>query len=244
MSSSTTFSSVQKMIYRQSRYNWRRRLIRDFILRGLGFHVLVKAQIEGTEHVPDSGPTLIMMNHLGAIDPFVVCGAITNRFVVPMTKIENYEHPIIGLMARAWGAYPVRRGEVDRQALANTVELLRQEYPVLIAPEGTRQSALSEPKHGVTYIALKANAVIVPVGLDGTEQFPHTIKLLHRTPVQVRIGAPFRFRTDGKTRIPRDQMHQMTQEAMYQLASLLPEYRRGVYHDVSRKTTEFLEFLP
>jgi 1-acyl-sn-glycerol-3-phosphate acyltransferase len=236
-------SQAHAVVYRQDHYTWRRRLIRRFILRGIGFGLLVKVHAEGLEHIPDSGPTLLVMNHIAAIDPFVVTGVVTSRFVVPMSKIENYHHPIIGLMARAWGVFPVRRGEVDRQALASTLELLAQERPVLIAPEGTRHPALAEAKHGMTYIAIKAGAVMVPIGLDGTEKFPGSLKRLRRAPVDVKIGRAFRFRTGGHRRVPRDEMHQMTQEAMYQLAALVPEYRRGVYGDLSQMTTEYLEFV-
>jgi 1-acyl-sn-glycerol-3-phosphate acyltransferase len=245
MGSSTTssHSHIHAAVYRQDRYTFRRRIIRAFLLRQIGFGLLVKPHIEGIENIPDSGPTLLVMNHIAAIDPFVVTGAVTSRFVVPMSKIENYRHPIIGIIARTWGVYPVRRGEVDRQALESTIELLHQERPVLIAPEGTRQCALAEAKDGMTYVAIKADAVIVPVGLDGTEQFPGFLKQLRRAQVSVKFGRPFRFRTGNHKRVPRNEMRRMTQEAMYQLAALLPEHRRGVYSDLSQMTTGHLEFV-
>jgi 1-acyl-sn-glycerol-3-phosphate acyltransferase len=186
---------------------------------------------------------MIMMNHIGAIDPFVVVGAMKTRFLVPMSKIENYRNPIVGAMVRSWGAYPVRRGQVDRQALESSIELLRQNRPILLAPEGTRRPELSEAKDGMTYVAIKAEAVIVPTALEGSDQFPRTYKRLRRPQVQVTFGRPFRFRTDGRSRIPRDEMHQMTQEAMYQLAAMLPEHRRGFYHDLDHMTTKYLEFI-
>jgi 1-acyl-sn-glycerol-3-phosphate acyltransferase len=204
---------------------------------------LIKIDVEGLENIPSSGPTLLVMNHIAAIDPVVVTGAAVPRYVVPMSKVENYRHPLFGLIARVWGVYPVRRGEIDRQALASTIELLHQERPVLIAPEGTRQPALAEAKDGMTYVALKANAVLVPVGIDGTHNFLHALKHLHRAHVTVKFGRPFRFRTDHRPRIPRDDMRQMTQEAMYQLAALLPDYRRGVYSDLSQMTTDYLDFV-
>lgn len=241
--SASSYSNVHNTIYRQERYDWRRRQVRRFILRGLGFNLLVKVDVQGTEYIPTSGPTLVIMNHIAAIDPFVVCGVFTSRFVVPMTKIENYEHPIVGLMARVWGAFPVRRGEVDRQALESTVALVGQNYPVLIAPEGTRQPAMAVARHGITYLALKSEAVLLPVGLDGTDQFPASLKRVRRAQVTVRIGRPFRFKTDNQRRVPRDTMHEMTEEAMYQLAALLPEHRRGRFSDLRQAQTHFLEFL-
>lgn len=230
-------------IFHQDRYRLPRRILRDWLLRPIGFRFLVKITIEGVENIPTSGPTLLVMNHIAAIDPVVVVGAAIPRFVVPMSKVENYRHPVFGLIARVWGVYPVRRGEIDRQALNSTIELLRQERPVLIAPEGTRQPALAEAKDGMTYVAVKTGAVLVPVGVDGTQDFLRALKHLRRAHVTVKFGQPFRFRTDGRPRIPRDDMRQMTQEAMYQLAALLPEHRRGVYHDLSEMTTDTLEFV-
>ncbi|MBN2305907.1 MAG: 1-acyl-sn-glycerol-3-phosphate acyltransferase [Anaerolineae bacterium] len=243
--SDTSFSApVHTSVERQERYTWRRRFIRDVLLRQIGFRLLVKVQVEGLEHIPAAGPTLLAINHISAIDPFVVTGAVRSRFLVPMSKVENYRNPLIRLMADSWGVYPIRRGEVDRQALASTLALLKQDYPVLIAPEGTRNPALIEAKDGMSYIATKADAVIVPVGVEGTHEFPGSLKRLRRAPVTVRFGSAFRFRTEGRKRIPRDELHYMTVQAMYQIALLLPEYRRGFYNDLSQVDTGCLEFLP
>ncbi len=243
MSSVPSRSHAHPIVFQQDRYDKRRRFLRDFLLRRIGFVFLAHVRAEGTENIPASGPTLLIMNHIGSLDPFVVTGAVTSRYVVPMSKIENYENPVVGLMARSWGAYPVRRGEVDRQALDSTIELLRQERAVLIAPEGTRQHALSEPKDGMTYIGLKTGAVFVPIGLDGTDQFPYSYKRLRRPQVTVRFGQPFRLCADSTKRIPRDEMRQMTNEIMFRLAALLPESRRGAYHDLDQATTRYLEFV-
>jgi 1-acyl-sn-glycerol-3-phosphate acyltransferase len=243
MTTSNTHLRIHPAARHQERYTLRRRLLQNYLLRPVGFGLLVRLYVEGLEHVPASGPTIVIMNHIAAIDPFVVVGAVTSRQLIPMAKVENFRHPIVGLIARAWGVYPVRRGEVDRQALDSTVALLEQGRAVLIAPEGTRRPSLSEAKGGTTYVATKTNAIVVPVGLDGTEQFPGSLKQLHRAPVTVRIGPAFRFRTEGRGRIPRHELHQMTREMMVQLASLLPERRRGVYSDMSQMSTDYLELV-
>jgi 1-acyl-sn-glycerol-3-phosphate acyltransferase len=236
-------SRVYDVVYRQEQYAFWRRFFRDFLLCQIGFRLLVKVRVEGNDHIPADGPTLMIMNHIGAIDPFVVVGIVRSRFVVPMSKAENYRNPVTALIAHGWGAYPVRRGEVDRRALDSTIELLNRGYAVLIAPEGTRHPALAEAKNGMTYVAARSNALIVPVGLDGTDQFPGSFKRLRRAQVLAKIGRPFRFRIGTQERLSRDEMRQMTREAMYQLAALLPEQRRGGYGDFSRMTTDYLEFV-
>lgn len=242
MSTSQASSRIHPVVYRQAALDRRRRWLRDIVLRQIAFRLLVKTDISGMEHIPDSGPTIVVMNHIGAIDPFVVAGVITNRFLVPMSKAENLTHPIVGLIGRAWGVYPVRRGEADRQAIASTLELLRQGRLVLIAPEGTRSPALQAAKDGTTYLATKGGATILPIGLEGTDQFPGALKRLRRAPVTVCIGPAFRFRAEGG-RIPRADLRQMTREMMWQIALLLPEARRGVYSDTDQMTTSLLDFV-
>ena len=120
-------------------------------------------------------------------------------------------------------------GAADRQALESTIALLQRGNAVLIAPEGTRHPRMADPKDGTTYVATKANAVIQPIGLDGTDQFLDSLLRLRRTPVTVRFGRPFRFCPEGRARIPRDELRLMTREMMYQVALLVPEQRRGIY---------------
>lgn len=245
MTQSTTPSRLvaHDVVYRQEQIDRRRGFLRDVLMRHLGFGLLVKVTAIDAQNIPDEGPLLLVMNHIAAIDPVVVVGAVRNRYVVPMSKVENTRHPVIGLLARAWGAYPVRRGEVDRRAIASTLELMRQGRAILLAPEGTRHPHLQEAKHGMAYLAAKGGAAVLPVGIEGTDRFPGTLLRLRRTPVIVRFGVPFRFRTNGATRIERSELHAMTQEAMFQLAALLPEHRRGVYRDLSQATTDTLQFL-
>lgn len=231
------------IVQQQGRYAVPRRIIRDGLLRPIGFTALVKPIISGRHHIPASGPTLLVMNHIGLIDPVVVVGVVKSRWVIPMSKIENFHNPIIGPMARLWGAYPVHREQVDRKALQDTLDLLNAGHCVLIAPEGTRQPQLIAAKAGFTYVATKTNAAIVPIGLEHTDRFESNIKRLKRTQIEVRFGPAFRFKTDGRSRIPRGEMDRMTQEAMYQLAHLVSEQRRGFYADLNQATTDTLEFV-
>lgn len=231
------------IVQQQSRHAIPRRIIRDGLLRPIGLSLLVNPIISGREHVPTSGPTLLVMNHIGFVDPVVVLGVVKHRWVIPMSKIENFQTPVIGQLARLWGAYPVNREQVDRKALQDTLDLLNAGHCVLIAPEGTRQPQMIEAKAGFTYVATKTNAAIVPIGLEHTDLVGGNLKKLKRTRIEVRFGPAFRFKTGKHTRIPRDEMDRMTQEAMYQLAKLVSEHRRGFYSDLSQATTDTLEFL-
>ncbi|MFN8375391.1 MAG: lysophospholipid acyltransferase family protein [Anaerolineae bacterium] len=237
--------TVEQYIAMQPGLTWKRRLLRGFF-RIPCFGLMWKVEVSGQEHIPASGPTMLIMNHIASIDPFLAIGAVGKRFVIPMTKIENLDNPFLAPFIRMWGAYSIRRGEVDRKALLNSIELIKSGQLVLIAPEGTRTpTGLIQPKDGMTYVATKANAVVVPMGISrGSIEWKEKLKKLQRAHIHVNFGRPFRFRTEGRERIPRDELARMTDEAMYQLALALPDPDlRGIYSDMTKATTDTLEFV-
>ena len=162
-----------------------------------------------------------------------------------MSKVENFWHPIMGILVRLYGAFPVRRGEVDLRAIRHSLGVLANGEVLLMAPEGTRSGhgRLQKGHDGMTFIALRADAPILPMAIIGGEHFWANLPKLRRTPVKIVIGQVFRF-SPGQGRVRRATMSKMTQEAMYQLASLLPPERRGVYSDLDSATEDYLAFPP
>lgn len=236
-------SRASALRYNHARYEGRRRLCR-FLLRWLGFTLLAKiGRVEGLENVPSQGPAILMINHIAFIDPIVVLYVVP-RFIVPMAKIEVYDYPFIGIFPRLYGVIPVRREEVDRRAVQQALEVLAAGEIILVAPEGTRGPALKRGKEGIAYLASRSGAPIVPVAVEGTEGFPalRFSRAWRQPGAQVRFGRPFRFRPLYQ-RAGLEHLRQMTDEAMYVLASMLPPQRRGVYADLSLATQETIEFL-
>lgn len=235
---------VRRYVERQPSLAGRRRFMRAAI-QLIVMRLMLRTTVTGLENIPASGPTILMMNHISLLDPILCMGAVTPRFVVAMTKVENMRNPILGPLIRWWGAFSVNRGEVDRMALANSIELVRSGTLLLIAPEGTRQrTGLAQPKQGLAYVATKADAVIVPAAISGAVGWLDDLKRLRRPNVRVDFGRPFRFKVNGRTRIPRDELNQMMEEAMYQLAATVSDTSmRGVYSDLSKATTEHIEFI-
>ncbi|MFP4323627.1 MAG: lysophospholipid acyltransferase family protein [Anaerolineales bacterium] len=217
---------------------------RDIMLRYVGFGMLVNPHITGRQNIPASGPTIIMMNHSFSADGFVAVGAVRPRYLVPMVKQENIDHPLIGLLMRTWGAYGVQRGTIDRDALRKTLDLLTLGEIVLIVPEGTRGRQLGQARDGLAYIALKTNAVIVPLALSGGETWVRDLLIpWRRTPIRITFGPALRLKPPHTGQRPtRDELQAMTTELMYQLAALLPVEMRGQYADIDRQTTNYLEF--
>lgn len=220
----------------------RRRFLRR-MLKSVVFRFMIKIdQVEGLENFPLEGPAILMINHIAFFDPVVVLGNLP-RNIVPIAKAEGFRNPILYLWLRLWRVIPLHRGEVDRAALREILQVLAAGEVVLIAPEGTRSSGLQRARAGVAFLGYRSGAPIIPVALEGTRGFPTINPVRWRQPgAVVRLGRPFRFRP-VPSRPGREQLRQMTDEAMYILASMLPEDRRGVYADLSAATLETIEFV-
>jgi 1-acyl-sn-glycerol-3-phosphate acyltransferase len=213
--------------------------IANVVLR-LAMRLLLDYEVKGLENLPAEGPLIVVQNHMISIDS-VVGAALIDREVVGMSKEENYRVPLLSLLFRLYGTFPVRRGEVDRGALRMALRVLKEEKVLMVAPEGTRSktNTLQKGKDGLSYIAVKASTPIVPLAIWGQEKFWQQLRRLHRTKVGVAFGRPFVFEPgDGK--LDREQLTQMTHEMMYRIAALLPQEYRGYYSDASAATEEYV----
>jgi 1-acyl-sn-glycerol-3-phosphate acyltransferase len=235
--------SVEAYIAAQPRYARRRAILRGAI-RLIIMRLLCRVTVIGAENIPDTGGAILMMNHISLLDPILCVGAVMNRFVVPMSKIENLRTPVIGTVIRWYGGFTVNRGEIDRKALQNSIALVQSGQLILIAPEGTRQKhGLTEAKDGLAYVATKSDAIIIPAGVYGALNWIDDLKHLRRPNITLTFGRPFRFKTEGK-RVSREALRAMSREAMVQLALTLPDAEsRGEYADIEHATTEHLMFL-
>ena len=184
-----------------------------------------------------------MINHISFIDPFVVANPLP-RNLVALAKVEVYDYPIVGIIPKLLGVIPVKRDEVDRHAVQSCLEVLQAGEMLLLAPEGTRGPALRRGLEGVAYLASRSGASVVPVAIDGTDGFPalRFTKRWRKPGGRIRFGQPFRYHADLR-RAKAQVLRQMTDEAMYVLAAMLPENRRGVYADLSRATQETFDWL-
>lgn len=206
--------------------------------------VLVRVEACGLERIPASGPLILINNHINFLDP-VLSYLFAPRHLVGFSKIENFDHPIIGLLVRFGDAIPVRRGTADRFALEAALAALERGEALLIDPEGTRShhGRLQPAKTGVVLLALRSGAPILPVAIWGQERFWENLSRLRCTQVWMRVGYPFHLQGSGE-RVSRLEREAMLREIMWQLAALLPPLYRGVYADLDRATEQYLLFPP
>ncbi|MDP2726964.1 MAG: lysophospholipid acyltransferase family protein [Dehalococcoidia bacterium] len=192
--------------------------------------ILTRWEVFGREHVPRTGALILVSNHLNNVDPPVLSASLPRRIVF-MAKEELYNaRNISGFLTRGFGAFPVRRGEVDRRALRQAVQALERGLLLGLFPEGTRslKGQMQEAQLGTAWIALESGASILPVAIWGTEEIRTLGDVLTRPHIRVNIGKPFNLPPlpPGKRSA---HLPQATQIIMESIAALLPPQYRGVY---------------
>ena len=131
--------------------------------------VWFRLRVLGAEHLPAEGPAIVAPNHKSFMDAFFI-GVATRRRVRYMAKTEIFRGPLGWLLVRL-GAFPVRRGEADAEAIAAARAILEEGGVVVVFPEGTRvedPDALGSPHHGAGRLAVQTGAPIVPAAISGT----------------------------------------------------------------------------
>lgn len=134
------------------------------------FKTFYKLTIIGEENIPASGAVIICPNHISNFDPPLVASASRKiRSISFMAKSELFKFKLLSRALHSLGAFPVKRGEADRNALKTSLEILRNDGCLGIFPEGTRRKIGNTEgfSSGATSLALKSNAPIIPVSIKG-----------------------------------------------------------------------------
>lgn len=157
-----------------------------FVLRPLG-RALLRPDVAGRPRIPRVGGAVIAFNHVGLLDALLVTQVLARptRFMVAAGVLRL---PVIGRILRAAGAFGVRRGESDREAVRTAIESAAAGSLVGIFPEGglRRGGPLGELHRGAALIALRAGVPLIPVALG-------------RRPAFVRVGEPIAPAGDART---------------------------------------------
>lgn len=189
-------------------------------------NIVVRLRVRGLYNVPGQGAFIIASNHLSWTDiPFVPL--YLRRKVVYMAK-EEYFTSKLAWLVRLLGAFPVKRGEGDRQALRAGEEQLKKGNILVIFPEGTRSRSrkLAKAHAGMGMIALRSGVPIVPVAIWGSEK---TFKKFH-PPVTISYGEPMLLKPRGK-KVTRKDIDEATEQVMRKIAEMLPPEYRGTYSE-------------
>ncbi len=202
------------------------RISRSFVR--LALRALYGFRVEGGEREPESGPLLIVSNHVSDLDPLVV-GAALRRRAHFMAKVELFRPPLLRWWISSCGGFPVRRGEVDRQAFRTARTILEQGGALVMFPEGTRASSLHDlrpPEPGAAWLAVRTGAAILPVAVLGTDRvLPRGAHGLGRGTIRVRIGDAIRVNGAARGavagRADREQVESVGRQFMGEIARML-----------------------
>ncbi len=185
------------MTYEQAQELARTRGVKKSVYELIRFLVLPlvkliwRFRITGSEQIPKDGPVVIAPNHKSFYDSFFV-GLATPREVRFMAKKELFDGRSARLLSML-GAFPVRRGEADPEALETARMVLRDGGVLALFPEGTRHrdpDELRAPRRGAGRLAIEAGAPIVPCAISGTERLFFAGVLPRPVRVQVAFAAP------------------------------------------------------
>jgi 1-acyl-sn-glycerol-3-phosphate acyltransferase len=178
----------------------------------------------GRQNVPETGPLIIASNHLSWVD-IPLIPAFLKRKMVYMAKEETFQGKM-GWLVRFLGAFPVKRGEADRQSLRTAEEQLKAGHILGIFPEGTRSKIhkLGKAHSGMGMIALRSGAPVLPAVIYGSEKAFRKF----RPHITIIYGEPMILTPKGK-KITREEIDQSTEQVMLRISSMLPPEYRGVY---------------
>jgi 1-acyl-sn-glycerol-3-phosphate acyltransferase len=187
------------------------------LMRG-GFRL----RVSGREHVPATGPAILVSNHVSVLDPPFIGGAAPRELYF-LAKEELFAVPLFGRFIHALNARPVRRDGADGRALKSALKLLGENRAILLFPEGTRgvEGRLGEGKPGAGMLAVLSGAPVVPVCVSGTARaLPPGRALPRLARVSVAFGPPLVFKAVGDER-RKERYREATEEMMRAIAQLM-----------------------
>jgi 1-acyl-sn-glycerol-3-phosphate acyltransferase len=188
------------------------------ILTGPPVWLIYRLRATGKEHIPRQGGFVLSANHLSNLDPWPLGLPLFPRQIRFMAKAELYRFPL-GPIVKAGGAFRVRRGQGDAEAIATAVQLVRQGEVVAIFPEGTRRKKglvkkrEARPHTGAVRVALEAEAPLIPAAIRGTD------RLSRLGPLRVAYGTPIEL-DDLRDRNAREAAQIGTERLMAAIAEL------------------------
>ena len=194
--------------------------------------LLARIRVVGREHIPAEKPYIVVLNHTSTVDtPLLLLTFPVQKW--RFFAVEKWKHhPIFG-PGMAWlGAIYIKRGDADRKAIRVALDSLAEGTVFGLAPEGTRSFSgqLMPAKDGAAYLASRAGAPVLPVGLVNCDRLFVNFKQLKTTELTVNIGEPFML-PDIDRRVRARDLPAYTHLIMVHIAAQLPERYHGVYAD-------------
>ena len=159
------------------------------------FKLLFRGELDGVNNIPDKNSFIIVSNHGSLLDPPFL-GHALGRKVSFMAKQELFNIPILSQIIKACGAYPVKRGLVDKNSIILASKKLFNNEIIGIFIDGTRQKDgfVNKPKNGAALIASKTRKLLLPVAIINSHRlvrFKFFLPFFNK--VTIKIGKPINY---------------------------------------------------
>ena len=190
--------------------------------------LVTRYSVIGRRNIPREGAFVLAPIHRSNIDT-PLAAALTRRRLRFMGKDSLWKWGPVGWVLSALGGFPVSRGTADREALKRCVAVLENGEPLVLFPEGTRQSGPTVMPlfDGAAYIAVKAGVPIIPVGIGGSERvMPKGSKMIRPRKCVMIVGEPITVELDAEGRVPRSAVKDVTARLSGALQELFDESQR------------------
>ena len=180
--------------------------------------LLYRVKIVGKENLPKEGPVIVAGNHSSYLDSIMAGFSVFPRSPTYLGKESLFRIPVFNLLIRALGAIPIARDKADLKAIKRSLEVLKKGGMIIIFPEGTRHSeAVKKAFNGVSFLAYKSGAPIIPMAIVGTNKvMPEGARLPRLVKITVKIGKPLYFKGAG-----REDLGSLTKETMDRIIEML-----------------------
>jgi 1-acyl-sn-glycerol-3-phosphate acyltransferase len=193
----------------------------------LAARFLFRPKVEGAQNIPLNGPVLIAPIHRSNVD-FAFTLFISPRKVFFMAKDGIFRVPLLGPLLTKLGAFPVNRDGADRESMRLAEEVLRRGQALVLFPEGTRKEGDHvDPLHdGAMFIASRTGAMVVPVGIAGSDRaMPVGAKFPRFARIHIIVGKPI-APPMSEGRVSRSEISAKTDELQRELEAVYEESRR------------------
>ena len=172
------------------------------------YKFVFKGHLIGRENIPQKDSFIVVSNHGSLLDPPLL-GHALGRNISFMAKAELFKIPFIGFIIKACGAYPVKRGIVDKNTIKTACEKLSNDNSIGIFIDGTRQKngRVNKPKQGAALLAFKNQKILLPVAIVNSHRlirFKFFIPLFAK--IVIKVGKPVQPPQTSS----RDDLHSVT----------------------------------
>ena len=156
------------------------------------YKFVFRGHLIGRENIPQKDSFIMVANHGSLLDPPLL-GHALGRNISFMAKAELFKIPLLGFIIKACGAYPVKRGIVDKNTIKTACKKLSNDNCIGIFIDGTRQKngRVNKPKQGAALLAFKNQKLLLPVAIVNSHRlikFKFFIPLFSK--IVIKVGKP------------------------------------------------------